>query len=85
MDKDEVQDVYKINFKDVFKKRFDCEPVSKEKCRKTQIKFYEKNINRNVHVIKVPKEKFSIHLPITDRQILILFLEQVKNINLNCF
>ena len=81
MDKDEVQDVYKMNFKDVLKN--DCEPVSKEKYKKTQIKFYEKKINTNVHVIKVPKERFSIHLPITDRQILILFLEQVKNIN--CF
>ena len=81
MDKDEVQDVYKMNFKDVLKN--DCEPVSKEKYKKTQIKFYERKINTNVHVIKVPKERFSIHLPITDRQILILFLEQVKNIN--CF
>ena len=81
MDKDEVQDVYKMNFKDVLKN--DCEPVSKEKYKKTQIKFYERKINANVHVIKLPKERFSIHLPITDRQILILFLEQVKNIN--CF
>ena len=81
MDKDEVQDVYKMNFKDVLKN--DCEPVSKEKYKKTQIKFYERKINTNVHVIKLPKERFSIHLPITDRQILILFLEQVKNIN--CF
>ena len=81
MDKDEVQDVYKMNFKDVLKN--DCEPVSKEKYKKTQIKFYERKINTNVHVIKVPKERFSIHLPIMDRQILILFLEQVKNIN--CF
>ena len=83
MDKDEVQDVYKINFKDVLKNHLIVNLYPKEKCKKTQIKFYEKNINRNVHVIKVPKEKFSIHLPITDRQILILFLEQVKNFNLN--
>ena len=81
MDKDEVQDVYKMNFKDVLKN--DCEPVSKEKYKKTQIKFFERKINTNVYVIKLPKERFSIHLPITDRQILILFLEQVKNIN--CF
>ena len=83
MDKDEVQDVYKMNFKDVLKNDLIVNLYPKKNIKKTQVKFYERKINTNVHVIKVPKERFSIHLPITDRQILILFLEQVKNIN--CF
>ena len=42
--------------KNRIKKKFDSEPVYKEKYLKAKIKFYNGRINKNVHNNKIPKE-----------------------------
>ena len=52
MDKDELQDVYKMNFKRCFKKGFDCETVSKEK-------YIKKNFMKD-NILKDPDDPDNI-------------------------
>ena len=46
------------------KKRFGSKPLYNHKYLKNKINSYEEKMNTNFHGDKVPKRRFSIHLPI---------------------